>query len=116
MIQAQPIKTAQARPDNTKERLYAEFNAVVAETEQLLASVASAGSGKAGALRANIEQSLAAAGDRIAKIRDEAERRAIGAAHAADDYVQDGPWRAVGIAAALGASLGLVAGLLIARR
>lgn len=116
MNQTQPIKTARAQPEITKERLFEEFNAVVAETEQLLTSVASAGSGKAGALRASVKQSLAAARDRIAKIRDEAQRQAIGAARATDEYVQESPWRAVGIAAALGASAGLVAGLLIARR
>ncbi len=116
MNQAQTIKSARAQPEVTKEKLFEEFNAVVAETEQLLTSVATAGSGKAGALWASVEQSLAAAGDRIVKIRNEAQRQAIGAARATDVYVQESPWRAVGIAAALGAGAGLVAGLLIARR
>ena len=116
MNQAQPLTKNQAQSEGTKEKLFEEFNAVVAETEQLLASVASAGSGKAAALRASVEENLAAAAARIAKIRDEAMRQASGAARATDNYVQASPWRAVGIAAALAASIGLIAGLLIARR
>jgi hypothetical protein len=41
----------------TKEQLIEEFNAVVAETEQLLKSVAKAGGQNAGALSASVEQS-----------------------------------------------------------
>jgi ElaB/YqjD/DUF883 family membrane-anchored ribosome-binding protein len=103
-------------PDVTKERLYEEFNTVVAETEQLLKSIASAGSGKAGALKASVEQSLAAASDRLAKIREEALSQASSVVRATDEYVHDNPWQAIGIAAALAATTGLAAGLLIARR
>jgi ElaB/YqjD/DUF883 family membrane-anchored ribosome-binding protein len=49
--------------DVTKERLYDEFNTVVAETEQLIKSVASASSDKAGVLKESVEKSLAAAGE-----------------------------------------------------
>src|SRR5689334_15421924 len=100
----------------TNETLYREFNTVVAETEQLLKSLATAGGDKAGALKANVEQSLTAAAERLEQIRPHAIAQANAAARATDTYVRDNPWRAVGIAAALSASLGLVAGLLIARR
>jgi ElaB/YqjD/DUF883 family membrane-anchored ribosome-binding protein len=100
----------------TKERLYQEFNTVVAETEQLLKSVGTAGGDKAGAFKANVEQALAAAGDRLEQIRQQALGQANAAARVTDEYVRDNPWRAVGIVAALSACLGLVAGLLIARR
>jgi ElaB/YqjD/DUF883 family membrane-anchored ribosome-binding protein len=102
--------------DVTKERLYDEFNTVVAETEQLIKSVASAGSDKAGVLKASVEKSLAAAGERISQIRQQALDQANAAARATDDYVQESPWRAVGIVAGIAALTGLVAGLLIARR
>src|ERR1700730_13784342 len=94
-------------PDVTKERLYEEFNPVVAETEQLLKSIASAGSGKAGALKASVEQSLAAASDRLSKIREEALSQATSMVRATDEYVHDNPWQAIGIAAALAATTGL---------
>ena len=100
----------------TQERLFEEFNAVVAETEQLLKSLAGAGSDKAGAMMASVEKGLSAAGDRLEKIRSEAAAQASAAARATDHYVQGNPWQAVGIVAALAATTGLVAGLLIARR
>ena len=106
----------QTPSDITKERLLEEFNTVIAETEQLLKSVASAGSVKAGAFKASVEQGLAAAGDRLAKIREESLSQASAAVTATDEYVQGNPWRAVGVVAALAGITGLVAGLLIARR
>jgi ElaB/YqjD/DUF883 family membrane-anchored ribosome-binding protein len=78
-----------APSDITKERLYDEFNAVVGETEQLLKSVAAAGSDKAGMMRASVEKSLAAASERISKIREEAMGQASAAARATDEYVQE---------------------------
>jgi len=104
------------KTEATNETLYQEFNTVVAETEQLLKSVATAGGDKAGALKANVEQALAAAADRLEQIRLQALGQANAAARATDEYVRDKPWRAVGIVAALSASVGLLAGLLIARR
>ena len=100
----------------TKDRLYEEFDAVVADTEQLLKSIAGASGEKAVALRASVEQGLAAAGDRLAKIREASVSQASAAARATDEYVHGNPWRAMGIVAAVGALAGLAAGLLIARR
>ena len=91
--------------DVTKERLFEEFNSVVAETEKLLESLAGAGNEKAGALQAKVAQQLADAGERLAKIRGEAL-----------DYAQENPWRAVGVVAIAAGLAGLVAGVLIARR
>ena len=79
--------TTTTTPETTKEKLYDEFTTVVAETEQLLRSVTAAGAQKAG-----------------------------GAAKTAHEYVQENPWRAVGIAAAVAAVGGLLVGLLVARR
>jgi ElaB/YqjD/DUF883 family membrane-anchored ribosome-binding protein len=103
-------------PAVTKEQLLDEFNTVLAETEQLLASVANAGTDKAGALKASVEQGLASAGERLARIRDASREQANAAARATDAYVQESPWRAVGIAAALAGAVGLVAGMLLSRR
>ncbi len=100
----------------TNEKLFQDFNTVVSETEQLLKSLAGAGGQKAGALRANVEQRLAAAGEHLAKIREEAVGRAGAATRATDEYVHGNPWRTAGIAALVAAIAGLIAGVLIARR
>ena len=71
----------------SKEKLLDELSAVIAETESVLKSLASAGTEKANA-----------------------------AADATEEFVKDNPWRAIGIAAVAGALAGLVAGLMISRR
>jgi len=103
-------------PDVTQERLLEEFSAVVGETEQLLKSVALAGGEKGNALKAGLDERIALVSDRLAGLRDDSMRQATAAAHAADDYVQDNPWQAVGIAAGVAAAAGVVVGLLLARR
>ncbi len=100
----------------TKEKLYEEFNTVVAETDQLLKSVTAAGGDKAGALKASVADGIATAAQRLARIRDDAVTQASAAAKSTHEYVQENPWRAVGIVAALAGISGLLAGLLIARR
>jgi ElaB/YqjD/DUF883 family membrane-anchored ribosome-binding protein len=100
----------------TKEKLFDEFNAVIVETEALLKSVANAGGTASGVFKQGVEQRLAEAGQRLARIRDESLSQANAAARATDAYVQADPWRAIGLVAAAATFAGLVAGLLIARR
>ena len=102
--------------DVTKEKLYEDFNTVVAETEQLLKSLAGAGTDTAGAMQAGVEKGLAAAGERLAKIRAASIEQAKASVHATDEYVHGHPWQSIGTVAAVAAIAGLAAGLLIARR
>jgi len=104
------------RNDVGNVQLQDEFNTVVKETEQLLKSLATAGNDKAGALRDGVADGIAAAGERLGQIRQQAVAQADAAGQATDDYVRSNPWRAVGIAAAVSGLAGLVAGLLISRR
>ena len=102
--------------DATKEKLIKEFDSVVDQTQHLLKSVTAAGTGQADALKASVEDTFAAASERLVKIRTDALEQVGGAARATDEYVQGNPWRAVGIVAGLAAVTGLLAGLLLARR
>jgi len=88
---AQPPQPEQATPpgdrtmshaqtDVTKERLYGEFETVVAETEQLLKSIAGASGDKVVALKASMEQGLADARERLARIREASLSQASAAA------------------------------------
>lgn len=100
----------------TRDRLFREFDNVVNEAEQLLATASEAGGATAGEMRASVEEAIAKASDRLAALRDRSMRQATDAAHTADEYVHENPWAAIGMAAALGGALGLVAGVLVARR
>ena len=105
-----------ASVDVTKTKLAEDFNEVIADTEQLLKSVASGGGEKATALRAAIEQNLKAAKDRLQELEEAAAQRARAAAKAADNYVHGHPWQSIGIAAGIAAIVGVVVGLLLNRR
>jgi ElaB/YqjD/DUF883 family membrane-anchored ribosome-binding protein len=107
--------TTEAKPV-TKEQLIAEFNTVVKETEQLLKSVATAGGERAGDLRGSVEQSLAMAKERLRELQQAATDKAQAAVESTDEYVRDNPWQAVGIAAGVGALVGVVIGLSLNRR
>jgi len=100
----------------TKEKIIDDFNTVVSETEQLLKSVASMGTDKAGALRGDLDQALASAGARLAEIRERSIAQACAAAQVTDDLVRENPYRALGVVAFAAALAGLVSGLVIARR
>lgn len=94
----------------TKHQLVEEFNSVVAETEQLLKSVASAGGQNAGALHATVEQSLANAKDRLRNLQATSTEQAHAAAQATDKYVHENPWQIIGVAAGLGMVIGMMLG------
>ena len=92
----------------SRERLMADFNAVVADAEQLLKSVASEGGDKAQALRAKVEENLNVAKARLRDLEGSLEEKAKEAAKLTEGYVQEHPWQTLGIAAALGVLVGLL--------
>ncbi|MHB9117245.1 MAG: DUF883 family protein [Burkholderiales bacterium] len=96
----------------TKEKLVADFKVVVADAEELLRATASDTGEKVAAVRARVQDSLREAKERLAEVEARVRAKTKLAARAADDYVQENPWKAVGVAA----SVGLVIGLLIGRR
>ena len=100
----------------TKDKLLKDFNEVVSDTEQLLKSVASAGNEKTQALKANVEQSLKLAKERLRELQDDAVDRTRAAAKRTDEYVHANPWQSIGVAAAVAAVVGIVLGLLLNRR
>jgi ElaB/YqjD/DUF883 family membrane-anchored ribosome-binding protein len=100
----------------SREQLLKDFKLVVADTEELLKSAAAAGGDKASAWRANVEQNLKAAKEKLLALEEDALARAKAAARATDDYVHEKPWQAVGVSAGVGLAVGLVVGLLLNRR
>ena len=96
----------------TKEKLVADFKVVVADAEELLKATAGQAGDKVAELRSKAQANLAIAKASLADAQAALLEKAKAAGRAADDYVQENPWRAVGIAA----GIGLVIGLLIGRR
>ena len=99
-----------------KQKLLADFNAVMSEADQLLKLVTDEGGDKANALRAKLEQNLNAAKEPLRSLEDAVMEKTKATARVTDEYVHENPWQTVAIAAGLSAVLGVVIGLLLCRR
>jgi ElaB/YqjD/DUF883 family membrane-anchored ribosome-binding protein len=93
-----------------KEKLAADFRAVMDDIDSLMTATGNQAEGDAKALRARIRERLDDAKERLLDAQHEAMRRAKAAATATDDYVHDNPWQAIGVAAAIGLALGVLIG------
>ena len=98
--------------DVTKAQLVTEFKSVIADAEALIKATAGQGGDKVDQVRSKAEASLASAKDKLEDLHEDLIEKGREAVKATDDYVQENPWKAVGIAA----GLGLVIGLLVSRR
>ena len=103
---------AQRSKEPSMEKLIADFRAVVNEAEELLKASAGESGEKLSIVRARISEKLADVKGRLEEAQGALIDRSKVAARAADDYVHDNPWQAMGVAA----GVGLLIGLLIARR
>jgi len=101
-----------ARVEVNTDQLVTDLKTVMQDAEALLKATSTLTGEKIQEVRARAEESLRQAKTRLTEVEEEAMRRAREIAEAADEYVQENPWQSVGIAA----GIGLVLGLLIARR
>ena len=101
-----------ASNDVSKDKLVADLKVVVADAEELLRATAAQAGEKVSAARERIQASLAAAKVKLTEAERALLEKSKEAAKAADEYVRENPWQAVGVAAAAG----LVLGILISRR
>lgn len=96
----------------SKEKLMQDLKIVIGDAEELLRATASQAGEKAAAAREKIQDSLHRAKVKLAEAEDVMIDQTRQAARATDEYVHEHPWKAVGMAA----GIGLIIGLLIARR
>jgi ElaB/YqjD/DUF883 family membrane-anchored ribosome-binding protein len=94
----------------SREQLVVDMKAVIADAQELLEATTSATGDRVRAARARAEETIRSARQRVADL--EVVDQAKEAARSADEYVREHPWGAVGVAAALG----LLVGVLVARR
>ena len=93
-----------------KEKLAADFRAVMADIDALMTVTGKEAEGEVKALRARIRERLDGAKEKLLDAQHEAVERAKAAATATDDYVHANPWQAIGAAAAVGLALGVLIG------
>jgi ElaB/YqjD/DUF883 family membrane-anchored ribosome-binding protein len=95
-----------------RERTIDDIKAVIADAEELLSLSAEQAGEDAAKMRERLQARLHDARQRLATAQSAAMDRAKAAGQAADHYVHERPWQAIGMAAAVG----LVIGVLIGRR
>ena len=98
--------------EDSKEQLVSDMKVVVSDAEEILRETKGVAGDRIAELRERIAVRLRDAKMRIADADEILRDRTKAAARATDDYVNDNPWRAVGIAA----GVGLLLGVIIARR
>ncbi len=96
----------------TTATLKADLATVMRDAEALMKASADQGGEKMNEARAKIRESLESARSRLHDFERVARRQGEDAVIATEDYVKRNPWQAMGIAA----GLGLVMGVLLARR
>ncbi|MCZ8292652.1 MAG: DUF883 family protein [Hylemonella sp.] len=95
-----------------RDKLLHDLQLVIADAEELLRMTADQVGDGTAEVRSRIRERLQAARAELASLQDEAAARLKAAGHATDAFVHENPWKSIGIAAAIG----LVVGLLVARR
>lgn len=97
---------------NEQQQLVTDMKSTIADAEDMLQATADQAGEKVATLRARIQERLQGAKVRLGEAEDALVAKTRAAARATDTYVHESPWTSVGIAA----SIGLLVGLIIARR
>ena len=98
------------------DKIVEDFRQVVADSEELMRSLAALGGEKTATLRAGAEANLRAAPARLGSLEAAAVERGRAAATATDEYVHANPWQSVGLAALVAGIAGFIIGIITARR
>jgi ElaB/YqjD/DUF883 family membrane-anchored ribosome-binding protein len=96
--------------NSSKQKFVSDMKVVVSDAEEILRATAGVAGEKMVDLRERIGERLRDAKLRIADAEAALVDRTKAAARATDDYVNDNPWQAVGIAAGVGLLLGIIIG------
>ena len=96
--------------NNSKQKLVSDLKIVVSDAEEILRATAGVAGEKMVDLREHIAERLHDAKMRLADAEAALVDKTKAAARATDDYVNENPWQAVGIAAGIGLLLGIIIG------
>jgi len=106
------VVSQDANMEVSKEKLMEDLRLVVSDAEELLRTTANQAGEGAAAVRARIQDNLQTVKESLADTETAVLERTRQAEKAADQYVHENPWTSIGIAAGVGA----LVGILIARR
>ena len=98
--------------ETQRAKIMEDIELVIQDTQALLRMTAHEAGDEAAAVRARVQERLAQATAEMHALQESALRSTKEAAEATEQFVQDHPWKSVGIAAIAGLALGL----LISRR
>jgi len=98
--------------DATVHKLMDDLKAIASDAEALLAATAGDASERVRDARARASETLGRARSRLDSFEADLKARASAAAHEADHYVHENPWPVIAVAA----GVGLLVGILLARR
>ena len=96
--------------NSSKQKLVSDMKVVVSDAEEILRATAGVAGEKMADLRERIGERLRDAKLRIADAEAALVDKTKAAARATDDYVNENPWQAVGIAAGIGLLIGIIIG------
>lgn len=111
-MKAKMLVSKESNMEVSKEKLMEDLRLVVSDAEELLRATANQAGEGAAAVRARIQENLQTVKENLVDAETAVIERTRQAAKVADQYVHDNPWKAIGIAAGVGA----LVGMLIARR
>jgi ElaB/YqjD/DUF883 family membrane-anchored ribosome-binding protein len=95
--------------NDMKETASSEIKSLIADVEDLMARIADLKDADVERVRNKVQRAVDATKQSLADGADAIRQRAQDVASTADDYVRDRPWQAVGIAALVGAVVGILA-------
>jgi ElaB/YqjD/DUF883 family membrane-anchored ribosome-binding protein len=87
----------------------AEIKNLIADVEDLMARIADLKDADVARVRSKVQRAVEATKQSLAESADTLRQHAQRVAGSADDYVRDSPWQAVGVAALIGAVVGILA-------
>ena len=96
--------------NSSKQKLVSDMKVVGSDAEEILRATAGVAGEKMVDLRERIAERLRDAKLRLADAEAALVDKTKAAARATDDFVNDNPWQAVGIAAGIGLLLGIIIG------
>ena len=86
-----------------------EIKSLIADVEDLMARIADLKDADVVRVRNKVQRAVDATKQSLADSADAIRQHAQSAANTTDDFVRDSPWQAVGIAALVGAIVGIIA-------